>query len=166
MAWAASRCTDSTVIVKETPAPTNRRGKMPNISNESTASEKGSTVAVSPVDTRLESPTVSNTKVDSSSKRERWTVGPFRFRFNLANFRPGRDFIERRFSIVEAMLLLMVAYLASRGLGVIRQGIFNALFGAGPEANAYYAAFRLPDTLFNLIAGGALIQAFVHVFVT
>ncbi len=60
----------------------------------------------------------------------------------------------------------MMGYLASRGLGVIRQTLFNAMFGAGPEANAYYAAFRLPDTLFALIAGGALIQAFVPVFVT
>jgi putative peptidoglycan lipid II flippase len=60
----------------------------------------------------------------------------------------------------------MMGYLASRGLGVIRQTLFNAMFGAGPEANAYYAAFRLPDTLFTLIAGGALIQAFVPVFIS
>jgi putative peptidoglycan lipid II flippase len=59
-----------------------------------------------------------------------------------------------------------MAYLSSRGLGVIRQTIFNALFGTGPEANAYYAAFRLPDTLFSLIAGGALVQAFVPVFIS
>ncbi len=64
------------------------------------------------------------------------------------------------------MFLLMAAYLASRGLGVARQSIFNALFGAGPQANAYYAAFQLPDTLFNLITGGAFIQAFVPIFVS
>lgn len=59
-----------------------------------------------------------------------------------------------------------MAYLASKGLGVIRQTLFNALFGAGPEASAYYAAFRLPDALFNLIAGGALVQAFIPVFLS
>ncbi len=59
-----------------------------------------------------------------------------------------------------------MAFLASRGLGVIRQTMFNALIGTGPEANAYYAAFRLPDTLFILIAGGALVQAFVPVFIS
>jgi putative peptidoglycan lipid II flippase len=90
----------------------------------------------------------------------------FRFRFNLYNFRLGRDFSLRRFSIAEATLLLMTAYIASRVLGVIRQVIFNAVFGTGPAANAYFAAFRLPDTLFSLIAGGALIQAFVPVFVS
>jgi hypothetical protein len=41
-------------------------------------------------------------------------------------------------------------------LGAVRQILFNARFGVGPKANAYYAAFRLPDTLFSLIAGGAL----------
>ena len=60
----------------------------------------------------------------------------------------------------------MTAYIASRGLGVIRQSMFNALFGTGAEANAYYAAFRLPDFLFNLIAGGALSNALIPVFVT
>lgn len=60
----------------------------------------------------------------------------------------------------------MMAYIASRGLGVIRQTIFNALFGTGPEANAFYAAVRLPDLLFNLIAGGALTHAFIPVFIS
>jgi len=90
----------------------------------------------------------------------------FRFRFNLANFRPGRDFSERQFSIAEAALLLMMAYIASRGLGVIRQSIFNSFFGTSLAANAYYAAFRLPDSLFNLIAGGALTHALVPIFVS
>jgi putative peptidoglycan lipid II flippase len=92
--------------------------------------------------------------------------GMFRFHFRLSNFLPGRDFSERRFSIAEAALLLMMAYIASRGLGVVRQSIFNALFGTSAAANAYYAAFRLPDFLFNLIAGGALSNAFVPIFIS
>src|SRR6185436_3078598 len=48
-------------------------------------------------------------------------------------------------------------------LGAVRQVLFNAQFGAGMEANAYYAAFRLPDTLFSLIAGGALSSAMIPV---
>src|SRR5579859_5582580 len=86
------------------------------------------------------------------------------FRFNIRSFRPGDDSTTRRFSIVEAALLIMLALLASRALGVIRQVIFNALFGTGLEANAYVAAARLPDTLFNLIAGGTLTHALIPVF--
>jgi putative peptidoglycan lipid II flippase len=44
--------------------------------------------------------------------------------------------------------------------------LFNAQFGAGIEANAYYAAFRLPDTLFSLIAGGALSSAMIPVLLS
>lgn len=95
-----------------------------------------------------------------------WGVGSFRFRFSLENLRPGRDFSLRRFSIAEAAFLLMMGILASRGLGVIRQVTFNAVFGTGVQASAYYAAFRLPDTLFNLVAGGTLIHAFVPIFVS
>jgi len=59
-----------------------------------------------------------------------------------------------------------MAYIASKGLGVIRQAFFNSLFGTGPAATAYYAAFRLPDTIFNLIAGGALTHAFIPVLLS
>jgi len=95
-----------------------------------------------------------------------WGVGSFRFHFSLENLRPGRGFSLRRFSIAEAAILLMMGILASRGLGVIRQVTFNAIFGTGVQASAYYAAFRLPETLFNLVAGGTLIHAFVPIFVS
>jgi putative peptidoglycan lipid II flippase len=136
------------------------------IISESTDPENTSTTAVAPAEVQPECSDVPSIAVSSSHRSEQWGIGPFRFHFSLASFLPGRDFSERRFSIAEAALLLMLAYLSSRGLGVIRQTIFNALFGTGPEANAYYAAFRLPDTLFNLIAGGALVQAFVPVFIS
>jgi putative peptidoglycan lipid II flippase len=78
----------------------------------------------------------------------------------------GGDLSLRNFSITEAALLLVTAFLISRGLGVVRQVIFNALFGTGPEANAYYAASRFPETIFDLIAGGALTHAFIPVFLS
>lgn len=87
------------------------------------------------------------------------------FRFSLQSFRL-KGFTSRQFSIVEAAFLLMMALIASRCLGVVRQTIFNALFGVGPEANAYYAAARLPDALFDLIAGGTLSVAFIPVFLS
>ncbi|MBV9021750.1 MAG: murein biosynthesis integral membrane protein MurJ [Ktedonobacteraceae bacterium] len=78
----------------------------------------------------------------------------------------GDNISIRRFSIVEAALLIILAMLASHVLGVIRQTLFNAMFGTGPAANAYYAASRLPDALFNLITGGALTHAFIPVFLS
>ncbi|QBD81790.1 murein biosynthesis integral membrane protein MurJ [Ktedonosporobacter rubrisoli] len=94
------------------------------------------------------------------------TRGGRTFRFNLTNFRLGAGFTQRRFSITEAAFLLMVAIITSHGLGVIRQVIFNALFGTGPQANAYYAAAQLPDMLYYLICGGTLTHAFIPVFLS
>lgn len=71
--------------------------------------------------------------------------------------------LTREFSVAEASFILMASFFLSAALGAVRQVLFNAQFGVGSEANAYYAAFRLPDTLFSLIAGGALSSAMIPV---
>jgi putative peptidoglycan lipid II flippase len=70
---------------------------------------------------------------------------------------------RRELNIAEASFVLMASFFTSAVLGALRQVLFNAQFGTGLEANAYYAAFRLPDTLFSLIAGGALSSAMIPV---
>ncbi len=74
--------------------------------------------------------------------------------------------LTREFSIAEASFILMASFFTSALLGAVRQVLFNAGFGVGMEANAYYAAFRLPDTLFSLIAGGALSSAMIPVLLS
>src|SRR5581483_2600098 len=74
--------------------------------------------------------------------------------------------LNREFGVAGATVLLMASFFFSAGLGAVRQVLFNARFGTGPEANAYYAAFRLPDTLFSLIAGGALSSALIPVLLS
>lgn len=76
-----------------------------------------------------------------------------------------RHLLTREFSVAEASFILMVSFFTSAMLGAVRQILFNAHFGVGMEANAYYAAFRLPDTLFSLIAGGALSSAMIPVLI-
>ena len=74
--------------------------------------------------------------------------------------------IRREFSIAEGTILFISAYVLSAGLGIVRQALFNAEFGAGMEASAYYAAFRLPDTIASLISGGALSNAMIPVLLS
>src|ERR1700730_2939107 len=144
------------------------------ISNETTHSEHPPTTVISTKDTEPHIAPLPPVEVEEedlledevTTRDQHIGIGIFRFRFSLSSFRLGRALSERRFSIAEAAVLLMAAYIASRGLGVIRQGMFNAIFGAGPPTNAYYAAFRLPDFLFNLIAGGALSNALIPVFIS
>ena len=72
---------------------------------------------------------------------------------------------HQELGIAEASFVLMASFFTSALLGAVRQVLFNAQFGTGTEANAYYAAFRLPDTLFSLIAGGALSSAMIPVLI-
>ena len=48
--------------------------------------------------------------------------------------------------------------------GLIRNIAIARTFGIGAELDAYYAAFKLPDLLFTIVAGGALATAFIPVF--
>lgn len=79
---------------------------------------------------------------------------------------PGEGLLTREFTIAEASVILMTSFFISAFLGAIRQILFNIEFGAGSQASAYYAAFRLPDTLFSLIAGGALSSAMIPVLLS
>ncbi|HWQ13179.1 MAG TPA: murein biosynthesis integral membrane protein MurJ [Roseiflexaceae bacterium] len=81
----------------------------------------------------------------------------------VVNRRMLSALLLRECSIPEGSLIFTAAFLISAALGVVRQVLFNAQFGAGMEASAYYAAFRLPETLANLIAGGALSNALIPV---
>jgi putative peptidoglycan lipid II flippase len=57
-----------------------------------------------------------------------------------------------------------VAILCSRVLGLIREVIFAALFGAGKNLDAFLMAFRVPNMLRDLFGEGALSTAFITTF--
>lgn len=59
---------------------------------------------------------------------------------------------------------LSAAILGSRVLGLVREVVFAALFGARAVADAYQVAFRIPNLLRDLLAEGALSSAFVPTF--
>jgi putative peptidoglycan lipid II flippase len=61
-------------------------------------------------------------------------------------------------------LIVAGGYLLSRVLGLIRTMIFSSQFGTQPEFDAYQAAFKIPDLIYLVIAGGALGSAFIPVF--
>jgi len=67
-------------------------------------------------------------------------------------------------SITVAAALIALSSLASRFLGVFRDHILAAQFGAGTTLDIYYAAFRIPDLIYNLIILGALSSGFIPIF--
>ena len=54
--------------------------------------------------------------------------------------------------------------MASRILGVVREQVLAALFGAGNAMDAYNVAFRIPNLVRDLFAEGAMSSAFVPTF--
>jgi putative peptidoglycan lipid II flippase len=66
--------------------------------------------------------------------------------------------------LVTASLVLTVAALASRLLGWVRLLVIGSEFGASRELDAYFAAFRIPDAIFQLVVAGALSAALIPVF--
>ena len=66
--------------------------------------------------------------------------------------------------IARAAGMVMVAFVVSRALGLGREMIISRYFGTSADYDAYLAAFRLPDILFQLVAGGALGSAFIPMF--
>ncbi len=66
--------------------------------------------------------------------------------------------------IARAASLVMVLFIASRVLGLVREMVIARQFGTSADMDAYLAAFRLPDFLFYLVAGGALGSAFIPAF--
>lgn len=72
--------------------------------------------------------------------------------------------IATRRQMARSAGLVSVLFAASRLLGLLREVVIGARFGTGAELDAYLAAFRVPDLIFYLAAGGALASAFIPTF--
>jgi putative peptidoglycan lipid II flippase len=77
----------------------------------------------------------------------------------LRFFRPSHQ--HTAFS---ATLLLMSTVMLSRVIGYIREAYIAYAFGAGPQTDAYVAAFTLPDWLNYIVAGGAASITFISIY--
>ena len=67
-------------------------------------------------------------------------------------------------SSTRATGIVGLAVMCSRVLGLAREQILAALFGAGAYTDAFTAAFRAPNLLRDLFAEGALSTAFITTF--
>ncbi len=66
-------------------------------------------------------------------------------------------------ALAKAGLVVSAAYLVARVLGYVRVFVVGTTFGAGNELDAFYAAFRIPDLIFQLVAAGAVASAVVPI---
>lgn len=66
--------------------------------------------------------------------------------------------------IARAAGVVMITFVFSKLISLLSTILLARTFGAGRELDAFNAANRFSDTLFNLVAGGALASAFVPTF--
>src|SRR5712691_11309744 len=71
---------------------------------------------------------------------------------------------QARASVARNAGIISLAVMASRVLGLVRDQVFAALFGASLQYDAFLTAFRIPNLLRDLFAEGALSAAFVTTF--
>jgi len=69
-------------------------------------------------------------------------------------------------SILSAAMVIGGSFLASALLGLVRNHLLAARFFGGLEADldVYFAAFVIPDTIFQLLIVGAISAAFIPIF--
>lgn len=72
-------------------------------------------------------------------------------------------FFSQQSSVFTAATIIMIMIVASRVLGLVRQRVLANFFDAD-SLSLFFAAFRLPDTLFEVLVFGTFSSAFIPVF--
>lgn len=60
--------------------------------------------------------------------------------------------------------ILVFFSLISGFLGLLSNRLLAAKFGAGLEASVYFAAFKIPDLVYNILISGGILVAFLPIF--
>jgi putative peptidoglycan lipid II flippase len=71
--------------------------------------------------------------------------------------------LKKQTTVGSAAFILVSMVFISRVLGLVRDRLLSARF-APDELGVYFAAFRMPNLLFELLVTGALTSAFIPVF--
>lgn len=72
-------------------------------------------------------------------------------------------FLGQQHSVLSAASLIMVMIVFSRILGLIRQRVLAHYF-VPDDLSLFFAAFRLPDTVFEVLVFGTFASAFIPIF--
>lgn len=67
-------------------------------------------------------------------------------------------------NVAKAGMIWAASIALSRVIGLVREGVIGRTLGSSADADAYFAAFVVPDFLNYLLAGGALSIVFIPIF--
>ena len=71
--------------------------------------------------------------------------------------------LEQNFSVSKAAVIVGFFTLLSKLVGLVRDPLLAGKIGVGNTLDIYYAAFRIPDFLYNILILGALSAGFIPV---
>lgn len=66
--------------------------------------------------------------------------------------------------LAQSTLIVMIAFGIAKAISLVQTIIIADVFGVGRQWDAYVTANRIPEQIFNLIAGGVLAHAFIPIF--
>ncbi len=72
---------------------------------------------------------------------------------------------DKKLTVSSAAVILATTGLVSNILGLFRERLIAGHFGASHQTDIFYASFRIPDLIFNLLILGALSSVFIPIFV-
>ncbi len=77
----------------------------------------------------------------------------------------GRDLLQgKQESIISAAFLMAVIVGVSKIFGFVKLRFFATMFGASKELDIFWAAFTIPDAVFNIIVVGSINAALIPAF--
>lgn len=71
---------------------------------------------------------------------------------------------SRTRKLAQSTFIVMIAFGAAKALSLVQTVIIANVFGVGREWDAFVTANRIPEQIFNLVAGGVLAHAFIPIF--
>lgn len=73
-------------------------------------------------------------------------------------------FVSKQTNIFTAASFIILTTVFSQLLGILKYRLLVSLFGASSDLGVFFAAFRIPDFIFQVVVAGALSSSFIPIF--
>lgn len=73
-------------------------------------------------------------------------------------------FVSKQTNIISAAFFIIITTILSQVLGLLKYRLLVSVFGASNDLGVFFASFRIPDLIFQVIIAGALSTSFIPIF--
>lgn len=72
--------------------------------------------------------------------------------------------VSRQTNVLSAALFIILTTVLAQILGIVKYRLLVSFFGASNDLGVFFAAFKIPDFLFQIVIAGALSASFIPIF--